>query len=119
MKRIRELNETFFELYARLGENGEDLTKRQRDAMCVRLLKQYEIEYQKIVLEKEIEDKKELFNVRLLKGYFAPFSFLFIRNKIAKLMSLEVEKQASEYFNKYNNKLNQNNEKGKKNVKKN
>ncbi|MBQ9781839.1 MAG: hypothetical protein IJW26_01485 [Clostridia bacterium] len=107
MIRIRKLNETFFELYARLGENGEDLTKRQRDVMSKYLLEQYEIEYKKIALAKEIDDKKEIYNVKLLKSFYLPFKFLFFRNKISKLMALEVKKQAEDYFNTYSNKINE------------
>ena len=106
MKRIRELNEVFYDLYGRLYENTELLTKRQRDAVSTRLLKQYEVEYQKIASEKQIEDLTILFDLRLQKGFYTPFSFLFIKNKLAKLMALEVKNQAEEYFKKYFEKIN-------------
>lgn len=107
MKRIRELNEIFYDLYGRLYENTELLTKRQRDAVSTRLLKQYEVEYQKIASEKQIEDLTALYDLRLQKGFYVPFSFLFIKNKLAKLMALEVKNQAEEYFKKYSKKINE------------
>ena len=39
--KLRELNETYYELYGRLYENGEQLTKEQRDSIAAKLLAEY------------------------------------------------------------------------------
>ncbi len=101
MKRIYELNEKFFELYGRLYENSEFLTKRQQDAVSSRLLKQYEVEFSKIAEIKSMQDKRELFSIRIEKGYYIPKVFLFFKNRLAKLMINEIRDSASEYYKKY------------------
>ena len=95
------LNERFYNLYGRLYENSEFLTKRQTDAISSRLLKQYEIEFKKLDYEKMIIDKKILFRIKTERGYFAPFKFLFFKNKLAKLISKEIKDSAKNYYDNY------------------
>ena len=52
--KLRELNETYYELYGRLYENGEQLTKEQRDSIAAKLLAEYESEYEVLRLKAEI-----------------------------------------------------------------
>lgn len=102
MREIYELNEKFFELYARVNEYSPDMTKRQTDAMTSRLLKQYEVEFKKLELEKSIRDKSRFYRLKTEKGYFVPkITFFFFRNKLAKLISKEIKETAEDYFKNY------------------
>ena len=102
MKNVYELNETFYELYGRLSENAEFLTKRQVDAITSRLLKQYEIEFKKLELIKSMDDKEKVYTIKIQKNYYIPKRRLFLfKNKLAKLISKDVKESAMEYFGKY------------------
>ena len=102
MREIYELNERFYELYCRLDRYEPKMSKRQKDAISSRLLKQYETEYKKLELKKSIEDKKEFYRLKIGKGYFVPkIMFFFFRNKLAKLISKEIKETAEDYFKNY------------------
>ncbi|MBR3803921.1 MAG: hypothetical protein IKJ14_01050 [Clostridia bacterium] len=105
MKEIYDLNEQFFELYARINEYSSDMTKRQTDAMTSRLLKQYEVEFKKLETQKLIRDKREIYEIKTQKGYYLPKRKLFLfKNKLAKLISQDIKNTAKEYYEKYFNK---------------
>ena len=54
MREIYELNERFYQLYCRLDRYEPKMSKRQKDAISSRLLKQYEIEFKMLELNNSI-----------------------------------------------------------------
>lgn len=98
LNNLLELNEKFFELYGNIRENTENLTREQLDFMHKKLFEQYKIEYSKIALDKEREDKSVLTYLKLKFGGIAPFKFLFIKNEAYKLLRERVNKEIDEIF---------------------
>ena len=103
MKNIEELNQVFYSLYGELSENEEFLTRKQSEVMSSFLLKQYIIEYQKLALAKEIEDKDEIFVLKNKSKHYIPKRIIFFYNKLAKLIVKEIKKEANEYYAKLRN----------------
>lgn len=82
-EKIDELNERFYALYGRLYENGEQLTREQTASIAKKLLAQYERAYEMLCLREEIEQARELYELRLERGALIPrtWRFLFFRRK--------------------------------------
>ena len=97
---IRELNETFYELYGRLYENALFLPSKQRDYTYQVLLLEYKAEYARISSENEIERSSENFSVKLRKKALVPKRWwLFGRkNRAAQLIEDEVRAAIEAYF---------------------
>lgn len=98
MKNIENLNNVFYSLYGELSENEEFLTRKQSEVMSSFLLKQYIIEYQKLALAKEIEDKEEIFILKKKFKRYIPRRILFFHNKLGKLIAKQIKKEANEYY---------------------
>ena len=97
---IRELNETFYELYGRLYENALFLPSKQRDYTYQVLLAEYKAEYARISSENEIERSSENFSVKLRRKALVPKRWwLFGRkNRAAQLIEDEVRAAIEAYF---------------------
>ena len=97
---IRELNETFYELYGRLYENKLFLPQKQIDVINQVLLAEYKAEYVRISSENEIERSSENFSVKLRKKALVPKRWwLFGRkNRAAQLIEDEVRAAIEAYF---------------------
>ena len=97
---IRELNETFYELYGRLYENKLFLPQKQIDVINQVLLAEYKAEYAWISSENEIERSSENFSVKLRKKALVPKRWwLFGRkNRAAQLIEDEVRAAIEAYF---------------------
>lgn len=97
---IRELNETFYELYGRLYENKLFLPQKQIDVINQVLLAEYKAEYSRISLENEIERSSENFSVKLRRKALVPKRWwLFGRkNRAAQLIEDEVRAAIESYF---------------------
>ena len=97
---IRELNETFYELYGRLYENKLFLPLKQIDVINQVLLAEYKAEYARISSENEIERLSENFSVKLRRKALVPKRWwLFGRkNRAAQLIEDEVRAAIEAYF---------------------
>ena len=97
---IRELNETFYELYGRLYENALFLPSKQRDYTYQVLLAEYKAEYARISSENEIERLSENFSVKLRKKALVPKRWWLFRkkNRAAQLIEDEVRAAIEAYF---------------------
>ena len=98
MTSIKEINEAIFELYGRIYANKKFLTDKQYKFFCSCLFSQYQIEYRKYFLEKNIIDKTEIFNLKKKSKFHIPFSFLFFSNKIARKFVKNIKKDFESYF---------------------
>lgn len=102
--KLRELNETYYELYGRLYENGEQLTKEQRDSIAAKLLAEYESEYEVLRLKAEIARARELYELRLKSAELIPRTWrvlhIFRRkyNRAAIQSGAEVAAEVERYF---------------------
>lgn len=104
-EKLRELNEQFFELYGRLYENDEFLTKEQSASMAKKLLAQYEREYSALCLREEIEQAREVYELRLKRARLIPRTWRgwFFRrkyNRAAFVCEQVVSMEVQEYFKK-------------------
>lgn len=98
MTSIKEINEAVFELYGNLYENKKFLTDKQYKFTCNCLFSQYQIEYRKYFLEKNIIDKTEIFNLKRKSKLHIPFSFLFFSNRLARKLVKNIKKDFETYF---------------------
>lgn len=102
--KLRELNETYYELYGRLYENCEQLTKEQRDSIAAKLLAEYESEYEVLRLKEEIARARELYELRLKSAELIPRTWrvlhIFRRkyNRAAIQSGAEVAAEVERYF---------------------
>ena len=99
LESLERLNERIYELYGRLYENSELLTKKQSDYIADRLFEQYKAEY--ALLEQNTEPARAEAHYRAWQSSFrltpkAPgwFKRVFLRrrkNRVALLFEQEVE----------------------------
>lgn len=108
LNKIYELNDIFFKLYGDIRENTENLSPKQYSFMQEKLFEQYKLEYSKLALEKEIEDRSEITALKMRIGGYAPSSFLFFSNKAYKVLRKQINNELDEYFENYFNKKNEN-----------
>ena len=100
LNEIGRLNEQFFEFYGAIRENTENLSRKQLDFMQEKLFEQYKLEYSKIALEKEIEDKSTITSLKLRYGGFAPSKLLCFKNTAYKLLSEQINQELTEFYTK-------------------
>ena len=98
LNKLGQINESFFELYGSIRENTENLSRKQLDYMQDKLFEQYKLEYSKIALEKEIEDKTIKTTLKMRYGGYAPFKFLFVKNTSFKLLDEQITKELEVFF---------------------
>ena len=98
LNKIFTLNDNFFQLYGAIRENTENLSPKQYSFMQEKLFEQYKIEYTKLVIEKEINDKIELKTLKMRFGGYVPSNFLFFKNTAFKLLKKQIKKELDEYF---------------------
>lgn len=103
MENIKNLNNTFFELYSDLYKNTKFLNKKQLDYMSTKLLEQYKVEFEKVSVVKAISDKSELYEFYLNYKHKVPKRFLFFKNKVAKLLGKAVQCEVKKYFESIKN----------------
>ena len=118
MNRIESLNAIFYGLYSELNKNAKFLTKKQLDYRSAILLEQYKSEYAKLALKKEIEDKKEMFILNFRNSGYVPRKFLWFKNSAYELMKAQMIKELDDYFDKKFEKLQEIDNRGVKNEKK-
>ena len=83
LSKIYGLNDDFFKLYGEIRKNTENLSPKQYSFMQEKLFEQYKIEYTKLAIEKEIEDKTVLKALKMRFGGYVPRrSFFFFKNAI-------------------------------------
>ena len=98
MENLKLLNETFFELYGRLFENKKLLTDRQYKEVASCLFYQYTVEYKKLFLKKNIDDKTLIFNLKRNAKLRIPAWFLFPWNRIARAIYNDIKKDFEKYY---------------------
>ena len=103
IKGITELNERFYELYGRLYENSEQLTKEQTESVAKKLFANYEREYELLMLRDEIEQAREAYELRLKRNAMIPRTWRgwFFRrkyNRAAVLSAEVVQAEVARYF---------------------
>lgn len=103
---LKQLNECIYELYGRLYENEELLTKKQTDYMADKLFEVYKQEYGVLALNAEPETAGEAFAAKERRRLLVPyvpgrFARIFLRrrtNAVAKLILREVREAAERAF---------------------
>ena len=102
---LEALNERIYELYGRLYENGELLTKKQSDYIADRLFEQYKKEYEILKLNNEPDRATAQYRAEERGELLTPrspcwFKRLFgqRKNKAAELIEREEQKTAEEGF---------------------
>ena len=103
---LKQLNECIYELYGRLYENEELLTKKQTDYMADKLFEVYKQEYGVLALNAEPETAGEVFAAKERRRLLVPyvpgrFARIFLRrrtNAVAKLILREVREAAERAF---------------------
>ena len=75
---IGGLNEKYFELFGRLNENAEIISKEMREIVSKNLLEQYRAEYSLFALRKEIEHAREAYALQIKRGALVPRSWRFL-----------------------------------------
>ena len=98
MDRFTQLNEKFYILYGDLHENKTFLSERQFKCMQAKLFEQYEIEFEKLFLDKITYDKFEIFNLKRRKAKKVPKTFLFFKNKLSKILIKLIKKEVTSYY---------------------
>lgn len=103
---LKELNEKFFQLYARLDRYIEKLSDEQVKIMQEKLLEQYELEYQLLSLSCDIETKREIERLTALQELLIPAKWktrIFRRkrqNYAQTLVDESVALEAQEFYEK-------------------
>lgn len=98
MDRFTQLNEKFYSLYGDLHENKTFLSERQFKYMQAKLFEQYEIEFEKLFLDKITYDKFEIFNLKRRKAKKVPKTFLFFKNKLSKILIKLISEEVKAYY---------------------
>ncbi len=97
MENLKQLNESFFELYGRVYANKKFLTDKQYKYICSSLFSQYGVEYKKFVLKNKIDNKTSIFSLKRNAALRIPFRFLFFSNRIAKIILKDIKKDFKKY----------------------
>lgn len=97
MENLKNINEALFELYGRIYANKQFLTDKQYKYMCACLFEQYEVNYKIYALKKRIDDKTTIFSLKKNASLRIPFSFIFITNRIARLIVKDIKKDFDKY----------------------
>ena len=103
---LKQLNERMYELYGRLYENEELLTKKQSDYMADKLFEAYKQAFGVLVLNAEPETAGAEFTAKERRKRLVPyvpgrFARIFLRrrtNAVAKLILREVREAAERAF---------------------
>ena len=103
---LKKLNERIYELYGRLYENEELLTKKQTDYIADKLFEAYKQEYGVLALNAEPETASEAFAAKERRRLLVPYvpkwlARIFLRkrtNAAAKLILREVREAAERAF---------------------
>lgn len=112
IQEVKELNETFYELFGALHENAAHLTTKQVDFMGAKLYELYKGEYAKIVHALELENAREDFTHRERYARMVPRvrRFLWFRrpdlgkyalsreNRAASAILDEIEAETDAFF---------------------
>lgn len=110
---LKKLNERIYELYGRLYENEELLTKKQTDYIADKLFEAYKQEYGVLALNAEPETAGEAFAAKERRRLLVPYvpkwlARIFLRkrtNAAAKLILREVRDAAERVFAERTTKL--------------
>ncbi len=101
---LKELNEKFYQLYARLDRYIEKLSEAQVTSMQEKILAQYELEYELLSLSCGIEIKREIERLRSRQELLVPAKwktrvFKRLRQNYAQtLLDEEVALEAQEFY---------------------
>lgn len=98
MENLKKLNEEFFELYGRVFANKKFLIDKHYRFFCNCLFSQYEVEFKKFFLKKNIDDKTLIFNLKRNAEFRIPFRFLFFSNRIARAIVKDIKKDFENYY---------------------
>ena len=89
--KLYALNEEYYRAYARLKKNAEFLTDKQYKIMADSLSKNYQNALQLMTLESDVIYKRDIFKLKRRIKREVPWSFLFFKNREAKLLQQEIE----------------------------
>ena len=89
--KLYALNEEYYRAYARLKKNAEFLTDKQYKIMADSLSRNYQNALQLMTLESDVTYKRDVFKLKRRIKREVPWSFLFFKNREAKLMQQEIE----------------------------
>ena len=91
IQKLYDLNEDFYKAFARLKKNAEFLTDKQYAAMASALTSNYQKLLQLMSLEHDVAYKRNIFTLKRRIKREVPFSFLFFKNREARLLQKEIE----------------------------
>ena len=89
--KLYALNEEYYKAYARLKKNAEFLTDKQYKIMADSLSRNYQNALQLMTLESDVTYKRDIFKLKRRIKREVPWSFLFFKNREAKLLQQEIE----------------------------
>lgn len=96
---LERINLRFFELFGQLYENVEFLSSESYKYMEQALFTQYKVEVEKFLLDKKVEDKKDVYELKKRLKTLTPKGVLFFKNQAKKVTNLKLEQEFKEYFN--------------------
>lgn len=91
MQKLYDLNEDFYKSFARLKKNAEFLTDKQYKSMADALTVKYQKLLKLLNTEADVEIKRSTFKLKRRIKRVVPWSFLFFKNREAKLMMQEID----------------------------
>ena len=91
IQKLYDLNEDFYKSFARLKKNAEFLTDKQYKAMAESLTAKYQKAIKLLIMESDVDYKRDTFILKRRIKRKVPSSFLFFKNREAKLIVKEIE----------------------------
>ena len=104
IEELKELNEKFFELYARLDRYIEKMSEEQVRSMQEKMKEQYELEYELLSLKSCTETEREIERLKTTKSILVPCRWktkIFRRkrqNYAQTLLDEEVRQETDKFF---------------------
>lgn len=95
---LEQLNLRFFELFGELYENVEFLSNDSYKYMEQILFTQYKTEVEKFLLDKQLEDKKDIYELKKRVKNLTPSGILFFKNEAKILTNKKLKKEFEKYF---------------------
>ena len=95
---LEQINLRFFKLFGELYENVEFLSNESYKFMEHVLFNTYKTEVDKFLLDKQLNDKKDFYELRKRVKNLTPSGILFFKNKAKILTNEKLGKEFKKYF---------------------
>lgn len=103
---LERINLRFFELFGELYENVEFLSNESYKYMEQVLFNQYKTEVEKFLLDKQLDDEKEIYELKKRVKNLVPSGILFFKNEAKILTNKKLKKEFEKYFADFKSFLN-------------